>query len=298
MPRTIRLILFTILLLGAFWAPLKSLVEFSLQNESASHILLIPVVSLFLLVSGRARIFTNVRTDLLAGLSLLLAGLVAGWFAHRQLAALGQQDYLSATTVSLLLAWLGLFLLCYGTRSFRAAFFPLLFLLLMIPIPQSLLASAILFLQKGSTSFAYHLFKLCRVPVYRDGFLLSLPGITIEVAQECSGIRSSLALFITALLAGHLYLRRVWTKAVLCSTIVPLVIVKNGLRIAALTLLSLYVDRGFLFGRLHHEGGVVFFLLALGIEVPILWLLWRVESPRRNGAVVDRLQSTGHSTGA
>lgn len=282
MPRTLRLILFTVLLLAAFRAPLKSLVQFSLQYESASHILLIPLVSLFLLVSGRLSILADVRTNIGAGLLLVSAGVGGYWLAHRHLAVLSPQDYLSATIFSFVVTWLGVFILCYGTRSFRAGIFPLLFLLLMIPIPVAVLSNVILFLQSGSTSFAHHLFTLCGVPVHRDGFLLSLPGITIEIAQECSGIRSSMALFITVLLAGHLYLRRAWTKIIFCSMVVPLVVVKNGIRIVTLTLLSLYVDRDFLFGRLHREGGFVFFLLALGFQIPILWLLRRLESDKQD----------------
>ena len=60
-------------------------------------------------------------------------------------------------------------------------------------------------------------------------------------------------------------------------------ILKNGIRIVTLTLLATYVDPGFLYGRLHHEGGVVFFLLGLLILAPVLWLLERSE-PRTPAA--------------
>ena len=66
-----------------------------------------------------------------------------------------------------------------------------------------LLDWTIYFLQCGSTSVAYFLFRILGVPVLRQGFLLTVPGVTIEVAKECSGIRSSMALFITCVFAAR-----------------------------------------------------------------------------------------------
>ena len=159
--------------------------------------------------------------------------------------------------------------------------FPLLFLFLMAPIPDVLLNRVIVWLQQGSAEVSYAVFQLVGVPVFRTGFVFALPGVTIEIARECSGIRSSLALLITSLLAGHLFLRSAWTKAVFTLAAIPLLIVKNGIRIVTLSLLSIYVDPSFLTGNLHHQGGILFFLLALVILLPLLWLLQQHE--RRRG---------------
>src|SRR5207245_3160847 len=96
-----------------------------------------------------------------------------------------------------------------------------------------------------------------------------------------SGIRSSLALVITSLLTGHLLLRLAWTKAVLILATFPLLIVKNGIRIVTLTVLSIYVDPGFLAGSLHHQREIIFFLLALIFLAPVLWLLEKWERTER-----------------
>ena len=156
----------------------------------------------------------------------------------------------------------------------------MLFLFLMVPIPDFLLNQAISWLQSGSTEVSHALFELMGVPVLRNGFIFSLPGVNIEVARECSGIRSSLALFITTLLAGHLFLRSTWTKAVLTFITLPLLVVKNGIRIVTVTMLSIYVDPGFLTGRLHQQGGILFFLLALVFLAPVLRLLQTSERSR------------------
>jgi len=263
---------------------LVHLARYSSEHESCSHILLIPLVSGFLVYMERKRIFSNVQPSIGLGTVLLFVGIAAYYAASRHRIALDENDYLSGTTFSIVTVGIAGFILCYGTRAFRAAAFPLLFLLLMIPIPSLLLERSIYLLQKGSTAAAHGLFTILNVPVYRDGFMLSLPGISIEVAQQCSGIRSSLALFITSLLAGHLFLKSTWGKCLLCLTAFPLAIFKNGARIVTLSMLGVYLDRSFLSGDLHRKGGFVFFGLALGIMFPVLRLLQRFENKQGKGA--------------
>jgi exosortase/archaeosortase family protein len=104
--------------------------------------------------------------------------------------------------------------------------------------------------------------------------------MSIEVAQECSGIRSSISLLVLALLVSHFAFRPFWKKLVFVTAGLLMMVVKNGVRIVTLTLLANYVDPGFLFGRLHHEGGVVFFLLGLALLWPVYWLLSKSEGQK------------------
>ena len=279
--RSVSAALVVALTLAVFWVPLRMLFWFSLQEEQYSHILLVPVVSAFLLVRDRKRIFSSVGTNWRAGPGMLVAGALLNWLGHTYSVSSSENDQLFITTVSVVAMCVGGFILCYGLRAFRAAMFPLLFLFLMAPIPDVLLNRVIVWLQQGSAEVSYAVFQLVGVPVFRTGFVFALPGVTIEIARECSGIRSSLALLITSLLAGHLFLRSAWTKAVFTLAAIPLLIVKNGIRIVTLSLLSIYVDPSFLTGNLHHQGGILFFLLALVILLPLLWLLQQHE--RRRG---------------
>jgi exosortase/archaeosortase family protein len=93
--------------------------------------------------------------------------------------------------------------------------------------------------------------------------------MSIEVAQECSGIHSIVARLVLAILISHIALRPSCKKAVFVAAGLFLLVVRNGVRIATLTLLANHVDPQFLFGKLHHGGGVVFFLLGLGLLLPI-----------------------------
>ncbi len=275
--RNIYFILFILLSLIGFRAPLSALLAFSFQYEHYSHIVLMPFVSVGLIYLERKRIFSNARYGLGVGTVLLFLGTILYGLGKKLAPLLNENDRLSLAILSLAMLWIGGFVLWYGLPASREALFPLLFLLFMVPIPSFLLEKAIFLLQKGSAEVVHHLFKMAGVPVFREGLLFSLPGLTIEVAKECSGIRSSLALLIVMLLAGHLLLRSSWKKAVLIVSIFPVLLLKNGLRILSLSLLAIYVDRGFLTGSLHRNGGIVFFLLALALLAPLLRLLQKSE---------------------
>ena len=260
-----------------FWKPIGALVAYSLSHESSSHIVLIPFVSLFLLYIERNRIFASPHMSPGPGIGLIGVGAAIYLFVIWRPVSQDGNALLSAATLSLVLIWLGGFLFFYGMGAARTAAFPLLFLLLMVPLPDGILHRVVYFLQKESTELSYLLFRATGVPVLKQGFLLYLPSVTIEVAEECSGIRSSVALLITCLLAAHLFLRTTWRQAFFVLLSVPLAVIKNGIRIVTLSLLSLYVDPSFLTGRLHREGGFVFFLLILAILVPVLRALQKSE---------------------
>jgi exosortase len=239
-------------------------------------------------------VFAKVRADYLTGFSLLLPAAFLGAVTHFY--SRTPDDSLSVEIAALVVLWIAGFALCYGTHALRAACFPLLFLMLMIPIPDLLIEKVIFSLQTGSAGVSYGLFKILNVPVFKEGFVFILPTINIEIAKECSGIRSSVALLITTLLAGDFVLRSAWRKSLLVLSAVPILILKNGLRIVTLSLLSIYVDPRFLDGWLHTSGGIVFYSLALLSVFPIILLLKRgeVESIGPVGGQVEhQLAETG-----
>jgi len=266
----------------AFCKALSALVQLSLHDRSSSHVILIPLIAFFLLYVERQTIFLITSTNIGSGVGLALGGMILYCLAHRGPFPQDGNWPLFLETCSVILVWIGGFLACYGPLALRAGSFSLLFLLLMVPLPDVFLDRAIHALQEGSTEIAYLIFQAVGTPVVRHGFLLSVPGVTIEVAKECSSIRSSIALFITCLLAAHLYLRTSWKVILLALLSVPLSVIKNGIRIATLTWLSIYVDPDFLTGKLHHEGGFVFFLVALLILWPVFLWLVKSDKPRRS----------------
>ncbi|MEN6466973.1 MAG: exosortase/archaeosortase family protein, partial [Syntrophaceae bacterium] len=126
-----------------------------------------------------------------------------------------------------------------------------------------------------STEFTELLFVATGTSYIRDGFVFHLPGLSIEVAKQCSGIRSGLALFITSILDGHMFLRTRWKIVFLVLLTIPLTMFKNGIRIATLSILSIHVDPRIIQSSLHRDGGIPFFIVALCLMAPVLFWLRR-----------------------
>jgi exosortase len=266
-----------LLALAVLLKPLSVLLRTSYADDAHSSILLVLPISALLLWRRRGEIFGSIQYSriLALGLIALLGPLV--WVAI-QADSLPQESWLSSSTL-LFACWVtGAFALCYGTRAFKRACFPLLLLFLAAPLPDGLRTQAIVFLQSRSADAAELLFHLANVPCNRAGVVLTLPRVTIEIAQECSGIRSSLVLLIATLVIGHRFVERWWSKAGLIFLFVPLMIAKNGLRIFVLSMLGMYVDRSILTGRLHRNGGILFFALAFACTWGVAKIFHRIES--------------------
>ncbi len=281
-----------------FSHPLIAFVRMSLSNADASHLLLIPFISAWLLFVERHKIFLDLSYDKIFGGSFLFLACCAALASRFAEGSSSLDLQLSGYILSLVLSWLSGFALLFGKTATRAGYFSLLFLFLMVPLPNFLLSHVIYLLQTGSAWITEVLFDLLRVPVLREGFVFHLTRFNIEVAEECSGIRSSMALLILALLVAHFRLRSFWKKVLFLVCGLFLMILKNGIRIVSLTVLAMHVDPNFLYGKLHHQGGVVFFLLSLLLLAPILWLLQRGESSPAKSAHVPTAQSANKLTSA
>ena len=276
--RNILFLLFNIVMIVIFYAPLRDLFSLSLHKATYSHIMLIPIVSGYFVYSERKIIFSEAKHSFIIGTVFMLIGITLYQFGKTQGDIFTQNDYLSIIALALILFWFGGFVFFYGIQSFRNMRFPFLFLLFMVPMPAFILDPVILFLQKGSAELSYRIFNITGVAPMRDGFMFHFPSLSIEVAEQCSGIRSSIALFITSVIAGHFFLKSNWSKVVLCLIVFPVAVFKNAVRIVTITMLSIYVDKSFLTNSfLHKKGGVFFFILALFVMAPVLWLLRKSE---------------------
>ncbi len=184
---------------------------------------------------------------------------------------------LSVAVFWLVTFWISAFCLCFGRVAAKKAIFPLLFLFLLVPIPPPIMIRLVAGLQHASADAASFFYQIAGIPYLRHGQFFLLMNQQIEIARECSGIRSSIALFITGLVLAHLFLRTIWSKVLLALAILPLAILKNGFRIFVLSVLAAYVNPRFLSGPLHHSGGIVFFSVALGVLMGLVFVLRRLE---------------------
>ncbi len=246
---------------------------------TASHVVLILPITIALLWHARRIVFASIRWSCGVGAFAVLLGISFLFIVHARVPR-GTPGSLSLSVSAVVMLWIAGFVLFYGDKAARAALFPLMFLGFMVPVPPAVLNPAISALKSGSASTVDALFTLVGTPHYREGFVFSLPTVVIEIADECSGIRSTFALLLTSLLAGHLFLASTWHKCLLAVAVVPITILKNAVRIVSLCLLAIHYNPGFLAGRLHHEGGIVFYLLGLALLTPLLTLFHRWDSMR------------------
>lgn len=269
-------------IIGLFiFFPLKALLDSAARGEYYSHILLIPLVSGYLIYARRQRIFASVKSELSTGIVMLAVGLIGYGAGLTQAQNFDLNDRVAWQVAALLILWQGAFLLFFGKEAFRAGLFPLLFLFFMVPVPTDLMDAFIYALQWGSSEATALIFTTLGTPYYQEGFVFQLQTVAIEVAKQCSGIRSTMAMVITGILAAHLFLRDPGKKLILMLTILPITVFKNGLRIVILTLLAIHVDERFLTDSfLHHSGGFLFYIPGLVIFGGILFFLRKIENSR------------------
>lgn len=257
------------------WHALVSTFKLALGYQEYTHILLILPISAALISMQWESIRQFARPSVGLGATLLgIAALIAG---ASRLATLTPDLRLSLAMLALVICWIGSFALCYGPKVLRQLFFPLGFLLFLVPFPDFMLNAIVGYLQAGSALAARALFGAAGVPIVQDGSVLNIPGLTIEIAKECSSIRSSMMLLVTTLVLAQIFLQSPIKKVLIVAIAIPLSVAKNGLRIFIIAMLGTRVDPAFLHGRLHRQGGVVFFLAALVIVFFELWVLERTE---------------------
>src|SRR5947209_1484515 len=245
------------------WRPLVDTFSLALTNDAYTHLLLILPLAAALIYFNRKALKVDLRPSPRIGLAVLfLAGLMF-CFAKWGWVRATDDVWLFVFMVALVTWWIASVLLCFGIRKFEVLAFPICFLYMLVPIPQFALDRIIDFLQHQSAFAAQLLFRGIAVPVTRDGIMLSIPGLDIEVAPQCSSIRSSMMLVIITMVLAHLFLRSWWRKVLLVAVAVPLSVIKNGLRVFAIAELGTRVNPSFFEGRLHHHGGIVFLGIAL-----------------------------------
>jgi exosortase C (VPDSG-CTERM-specific) len=254
------------ILIACFALPVYRLAHFALNSSLYSYILLVPFVSLYLLrITAVSRVPSSGRNRAVAALLIALGAAVLGtyWVATLSGAKLVEQDALALTTLSLVILLSGASAFVLNRPTFRQALFPLAFLLFLVPLPIAIEHAIETFLQRGSAPPALWLFQLAGTPVFREDLVFQLPGMTLQIAPECSGIRSSVVLFITSLVAGHLFLQSPWKRAVLTLAVIPLALLRNGFRVFVIGELCVHVGPHMIDSPIHHHGGPIFFALSL-----------------------------------
>jgi exosortase C (VPDSG-CTERM-specific) len=271
-------------LIIAFILPLYRLAVFSVGSELYSHILLIPVVSVYLAWQYRNNLPAPAAPDrLLAAIAALagLLGLAAMWSPGASWSGGPPEDSLALTTATFLAFVFGSAAWFLGRPMVRALVFPLAFLLFMIPLPVPVVNEVEFFLQHGSAAAARLMFSAIGSTYFYYDLHFQLPGINLLVAPECSGIHSSLALLIVSLVAGRFFLKSSGARAVLALAVIPLGLLRNGVRIVTIGELCVRIGPHMIDSYIHHHGGPIFFALSLIPFSLIMYLVVRWDRRSR-----------------
>lgn len=286
--QTKRLVSYILVLSGCFASPLYALGKYSLHSDFFSYILLIPFISLYLIWLKRPHLprqagmsWKEGAVAALGGFAVLIAlewAVHSGWRPQRE-------DYLTLTTASFLLFVVAGCLMFLGCAISRVIAFPIAFLAFMVPMPSAMLHWTEGFFEHTSATAAHGFLAAAGMPVFRENLVLHMPGFSLLVAPECSGIHSTMVLLITAVLADHLFLRSGWRRVLLVLVVVPLAILRNGFRIFVVAELCVHKGRHMIDSPIHRQGGPLFFALSL-IPFFALLLLLR-KSELRGSKTVD-----------
>jgi len=264
--------------LGALYLGFRDAIDvmvWSWQTAEFSHGYLIPVIAAYLAWQRRAELRTLDFRGSWAGLLLVLAGIalaVVGRFA-----ALYTFQHLA-----LLIVLYGLTLSLVGWPAMRVLAAPLGVLLFMIPLPSMLMFPLSSELQLVSSTAGVWLMRLAGVSTYLEGNVIDLGTYKLEVAEACSGLRYLLPLMTLAFLLACFFRAPAWKRVAVFLSSIPITLLMNSLRIAAI---GIMVDRwgpGMAEGLLHDVQGWMVFMLSTASLLLVVAALARAGKERRS----------------
>jgi len=229
-----------------------------LDDPNYSHGFFVPIGCGLLLWTNRRSWMGKPLRPSASGLFFIVAAmglLVIG--------TLGAEVFLPRASLVVLLG--GLVVYFAGWAMLGAMKAPWLTLFLMIPLPVIVFNEFAFPLQLLASRSACGLLDLLQLPVLREGNIIMLPSMSLDVVEACSGLRSLMSLITVAVLYGLFFERRVWTRCLLVALAVPVAVVANALRIVLTALLAKYVSAQLAEGFFHALSGIVLFVLSFGV---------------------------------
>lgn len=226
------------------------------KDPNFSHGFLIPVFSAFLVWQRRKQLALLRPKPSWFGLVV-----VAGSLMMLIVGVLGAEFFLSRSSFIFLVAGLVIYFL--GWNYFRAMVFPWAFLFLMVPIPTIIFNQVAFPLQLLASRLASGLLELVGVPVLREGNVILLPAMPMEVAEACSGIRSLMSLVALALVYGYFLEPKLFRRVLLVLGAIPIAVIANSLRVVGTGLMAHWWDPEKAEGFFHTFSGWVIFVLSL-----------------------------------
>lgn len=251
-------------------------------TEDYSHGVFVPFISGYLIWKSRFRLSQVSNEKSWWGLAVIALGLLL--YLVGELSTLFVIQHFSLWTVIV-----GLTVTLIGVRRAKAIAFPLCYLLTAIPLPTFFYASLSSQLQLWSSSLGVGCLQLVGVMAFREGNVIDLGPVQLQVVEACSGIRYLLPLTSLALLCAYLFKDRMWKRVVLVLSSIPISILLNGFRIGMIGILVELYGKGAAEGFYHLFEGWVIFMVSFGLLIAEMMLLARIGKVNPQGSVFERL---------
>jgi exosortase len=247
-------------------------------DDNYSHGFLIVPIAVYFAWERRQKFAAAPQRPSGTGL-LVLAGSILVLAAG----VLGSELFL--TRISILGAIAGTVLFLFGWPRLRVMMFPLIFLVLMIPLPAIIFNQIAFPLQLLASRVGESALSSAEIPVLREGNVLVLANITLEVAEACSGIRSLISLLTLGIVFGYFTDPRGWVRVAIALSTVPVAVIANGARVAGTGIAAHQFGPAAATGFFHEFSGwvvfIVSFFIMLGLQRLIVWL-----APQRSNHLV------------
>ena len=257
------------------YAPLyPGLVETWVDDSNNSHGLLIPAVSLYLVWLLKDQLKAVEPRNSVVGLVLLVLSLLAYFMSY-------VGDLAFPARITIITTLTGLILFNYGWGVLRVLLFPLLFLVFMIPVPDTLMGMVSFPLQLIVSNVSARLIDLYGIPVYAEGNLLHFARYSFEVTEACSGIRSLVSFLAIGALFAYLERGRWWKGMVLILATVPLAIFVNLVRVTGTGIIANYFGHRVARGFLHDFSGFAVFGSGILLMIFTVWILNKIHFNRQ-----------------
>jgi len=266
--------------LWSYWPGLVELWELWKQSDEYSSGLLVPFLAVYILWSRRGDVAHCPIKPSIWGL-LAFAGAQAvrlfGLFFM----------YSSAERLSIVLSIAALILLLFGWKLFRKVSPILLFLCLMLPLPNVIRYHVGMNLQRWATSSAVFCLELVGYAVTQDGHTIDMGNVSVAVLEACNGLRMITAFFVISGLVVLLVQRTWWEKLVILLSSLPIALVCNTIRLAITAVFFTILGGEYWEKIFHNFGGYAMMPLALAAVVGELWLLAKLTVlPTKEKAII------------
>ena len=237
---------------GAFAPVYPDLIHTWLNHSDNTYGILIPFISLYLIWKKRDKLREMKLSNSNWGALILVVSIALYLLSYAGSVAVVARSMIVFSLI-------GLVLFTMGKVFFKALAFPLLFLLFMVPVPDSVLSLVSFPLQLFATKVSTSFMQALSVPTYREGNMLYFAQTQLEVAEACSGIRSMMSLTMSSVILVYFLDGRATRKAILLASAIPLSLFANVVRVSGTGILAHFYGDKVARGFIHEFSGIVVF---------------------------------------